>query len=90
MTTSDIVAPVSYSVQGEGKGGAEGRVKARSKLQLDDDGATRLHYDIRAEITGRLAQLGGFIVQRTAKNVAAKFFNSLEALLTKVSAGPPN
>ena len=91
VTTSDIVAPVSYSIQGEGKGGAAGRVKARSTVQLDDeDGATRLHYDVQAEITGRLAQLGGFIVQRTAKRVAAKFFDNLEALLTKAPVGSPN
>jgi hypothetical protein len=51
-------------------------------VRLEADGnATVLHYDVRADIGGKLAQLGGSLVQKTAEKLAAEFFQNFEALV---------
>ena len=75
----DIVAPESYSLSGEGRGGPAGHAKVRASVKLAEQGpATRLSYDVNADIGGKLAQLGGALVQSTAKKLAQEFFNNLE------------
>ncbi|MGE0485839.1 MAG: CoxG family protein [Gammaproteobacteria bacterium] len=87
VTLSDIVAPESYTLAGEGRGGPAGHAKVRSSVRLEPDGhATVLHYDVRADIGGKLAQLGGSLVQKTAEKLAAEFFQNFEALVAGGSA----
>src|SRR5690606_5077472 len=72
---ADINAPRSYTLIIEGQGGTVGSVKSIAKVQLgDDNGATVLSYDVDAQVSGRLAQLGGPIMDATAKQLAARFF----------------
>lgn len=72
---ADINAPSSYTLIIEGQGGTVGSVKSIAKVQLgDDNGATVLSYDVDAQVSGRLAQLGGPIMDATAKQLAARFF----------------
>lgn len=80
---SDIVSPCSYTLSGEGKGGPAGHVRVVSHVTLQEDGgATVLAYDVRAEIGGKLAQLGGALIQKTAEKLAREFFRNFEALLS--------
>ena len=44
-------------------------------LTVDGD-STILRYEAKAEIGGKLAQLGSRLIQSTAKKLAAKFFKS--------------
>lgn len=83
---SDIVAPDSYTMTIEGQGGTVGSVKSIAKVKLSDggDGVTVLSYDVDALVSGRLAQLGGPIMDATAKQLAARFFGQFG----KVIAGP--
>ncbi len=46
-----------------------------------DGGATILHYDVKADIGGKLAQLGGSLVEKTAQKLAGEFFAKFETLL---------
>jgi uncharacterized protein len=72
---ADINAPSAYTLIIEGQGGTVGSVKSIAKVQLrDDNGATVLGYDVDAQVSGRLAQLGGPIMDATAKQLAARFF----------------
>jgi carbon monoxide dehydrogenase subunit G len=72
---ADINAPSSYTLIIEGQGGTVGSVKSIAKVQLrEDNGATVLGYDVDAQVSGRLAQLGGPIMDATAKQLAARFF----------------
>lgn len=73
---SDIVAPDSYTMTMEGQGGTVGAVKSIVKVRLQADGGagTVLTYDVDAQVSGRLAQLGGPIMDATAKQLAGKFF----------------
>lgn len=73
---SDIDAPNGYTITGSGNGGIAGSAKGGAKVRLSDapGGGTLVTYDVEAEVGGRMAQLGGPIVDATAKNLAGKFF----------------
>ena len=73
---SDIDAPNGYTISGSGNGGIAGSAKGGAKVRLSDapGGGTLVSYDVDAEVGGRMAQLGGPIIDATAKNLSAKFF----------------
>jgi uncharacterized protein len=82
VTLSNIEAPRGYTMSIEGQGGTVGFVTSAVKVRLaDDQGGTLVSYDVEAEIGGRLAQLGGPLIDATAKQLAAKFFVNLGALI---------
>ena len=57
---SNLVPPESYSISGQGSGGASGFAKGGADITLIEIGdATLLQYEVKAEVGGRLAQLGG-------------------------------
>jgi carbon monoxide dehydrogenase subunit G len=77
VTLSDINPPESYTISGEGKGGAAGFAKGGAKVRLEDDGgATLLKYEVEAKVGGKMAQLGSRLINSTAKKMADDFFKS--------------
>jgi len=77
VTLSDLNPPESYTISGEGTGGSAGFAKGGAKVTLEADGtATILHYEVQADVGGKLAQLGGRLIEGTAKKLAGEFFNS--------------
>jgi hypothetical protein len=64
---------------GSAKGGAKVRL-------VEDAGGTLLSYEVEAQVGGRLAQLGGPIIDATAKQLAGKFFEQFSAVLGGVPA----
>jgi carbon monoxide dehydrogenase subunit G len=73
---SDIVANEGYTLTGEGSGGIAGSAKGRARVRLSDaPGGTLVSYEVEAEVGGRMAQLGGPIIDATAKQLAGKFFS---------------
>lgn len=75
VTLSDLNPPTSYTITGEGQGGTAGFAKGAAKVRLADDGAgTLLSYDVDAQVGGRMAQLGGAVIDATAKQMANTFF----------------
>ncbi|MDX8347350.1 carbon monoxide dehydrogenase subunit G [Cognatiyoonia sp. IB215446] len=81
-------APDAFSLSGQGNGGAAGHAKGAADVTLTADGdQTILRYEAKAEIGGKLAQLGSRLIQSTAKKLAAKFFKSFaEVVDENVSA----
>ena len=72
---SDANPPESYRISGEGQGGTVGNAKGGARVTLAEvEGGTLLSYDVEAQVGGRLAQLGGPIIDATAKQLAGKFF----------------
>ena len=70
-------APDAFSLTGQGNGGAAGHAKGGADVTLTADGGTTiLRYEVKADIGGKLAQLGSRLIQGTAKKLAAKFFKS--------------
>ncbi|MBV9997107.1 MAG: carbon monoxide dehydrogenase subunit G [Caulobacteraceae bacterium] len=78
VTLSEIDPPNGYRITGEGQGGAAGFAKGGAAVKLSDDGgATMLHYDVSAQVGGKLAQVGGPLIDATAKQMAGAFFKRL-------------
>lgn len=75
---SDLDAPNGYTITGSGNGGIAGSAKGGAKVRLSDaaGGGTLVSYEVEAEVGGRMAQLGGPIIDATAKNLAGKFFGT--------------
>jgi carbon monoxide dehydrogenase subunit G len=80
---SDLNPPVSYTISGEGKGGLVGFAKGGADVALAADGpsSTILTYTVRAEVGGKIAQLGSRLIDSTAKKLAGQFFASFGALV---------
>ncbi|MGB1033558.1 MAG: CoxG family protein [Paracoccaceae bacterium] len=77
VTLSDMIAPESLTISGEGKGGAAGFAKGGANVRLEEDGETTiLHYDVEAKVGGKLAQLGSRIIDGFAKKMADQFFEN--------------
>jgi len=77
LTLSDIVPPQSYSISFEGQGGAAGFAKGGAKVNLlSQDSQTKLVYDVKANVGGKLAQIGSRLVDAAAKKVADDFFKN--------------
>ncbi len=83
VTLSDIDAPNGYRISGEGSGGVAGFAKGGATVTLTEEGpdATRLAYAVDAQIGGKLAQLGGRLIDATAKKLAGEFFETFAAVL---------
>jgi carbon monoxide dehydrogenase subunit G len=83
VTFTNVVPPSSYTIRGEGKGGVAGFAKGGADVTLDEDGeGTLLRYVVNAQVGGKLAQLGGRLVDTTAKQMADSFFGAFAARLT--------
>lgn len=76
VTLSDINAPNGYRIKGEGQGGVAGFAKGGATVRLVEDGpeATILTYAVDVQIGGKLAQVGGALIDATARQMAAAFF----------------
>ncbi len=71
----DLDPPNSYRIDGEGAGGVAGFAKGGATVRLADDGAgTLLSYDVKAQVGGKIAQLGARLIDATAKQMADAFF----------------
>lgn len=86
VTLSDMVAPASLTLTGEGKGGAAGFAKGGADVTLEDvPEGTRLVYDVEAKVGGKLAQLGSRIIDGFAKKMADQFFERFQAQVEGVA-----
>ncbi len=83
ITLSDLNPPESFTISGEGKGGAAGFAKGSAKVNLESNGAgTVMRYEVNARVGGKLAQLGGRLIDGTAKKLADEFFANFGEIVT--------
>lgn len=76
---SDIVEGESYTISGKGKGGAAGGASGGAAVRLEDTPeGTRLTYEAEAKVTGKIAQLGGRLIDGFAKKMADDFFTKFQ------------
>lgn len=87
VVLTDLNPPESYRIAGEGKGGAAGFAKGGADVRLAEDGAdtTVLTYIAKADVGGKLAQLGSRLIDGTARKMADEFFDNF----ARQVAGPP-
>lgn len=82
VTLSNINAPESYTISGEGKGGIAGFAKGGADVVLKEDGnETILQYEAKAQVGGKIAQLGSRLVDSSAKKLAQQFFSDFTAAI---------
>lgn len=87
---ADLVPPTSYRLSGEGSGGAAGFAKGEAQIHLDDDGSngTKLTFSVKANVGGKLAQIGQRLIDQTAKSLADEFFERFAKLVSDQPAAP--
>ena len=75
---TNLNPPHSYTVSGEGKGGIAGFAKGGADVSLAEDGptVTILTYSVKADVGGKIAQLGARLIDSTAKKLATQFFSN--------------
>ncbi|MEA3120917.1 MAG: uncharacterized protein QOH33_458 [Paraburkholderia sp.] len=84
MTLTDIDAPHTYTVVFEGQGGAAGFAKGSAHVTLEpvDESSTKLSYLAKAQVGGKLAQIGSRLVDGAARKIAGEFFKRFSAHMT--------
>jgi carbon monoxide dehydrogenase subunit G len=84
VTLSNINPPESYTISGEGKGGAAGFAKGGADVRLKEEGPeeTVLTYNAKADVGGKLAQLGSRLIDGTARKMADEFFSNFKNQVT--------
>ncbi len=87
ITLSDLDPPASFSINGEGQGGAAGFAKGGAQVTLDEEeDATVLRYQAQASVGGKLAQIGSRLVDTAAKQIAGQFFSAFVAHMEAATA----
>jgi len=82
VNLSDLDPPNSYKISGEGSGGAAGFAKGGAVVRLSEDGsATLMRYEVKADVGGKIAQLGGRLIDSTAKKLADEFFQKFTTIV---------
>jgi len=82
VTLSDIDPPNGYMISGEGQGGVAGFAKGGAAVRLAEaDGATLLTYVVKAQVGGKIAQLGARLIDASAKQMADTFFDRFSTRL---------
>ena len=81
---SDLDPPNSYTLSGQGDGGASGYAKGSVKVSLtESEGATVLSYAVDASLRGKIGQMGARVVDNVARSMADKFFGKLSAMVVE-------
>ena len=76
VSLADLDPPNGYTLILEGNGGIAGSVKGNAKVRLSEEtSGTLISYEVEAQVGGRMAQLGGPIIDATSKQLAGKFFS---------------
>ena len=88
VAVEDVDAPRSLRLSGEGKGGPAGFAKGSANVTLTpEDAGTRLSYDVEAKVGGKLAQLGGRVIDGVAKKMADQFFDNFKKAVEGEGSG---
>ena len=83
----DLDPPNGYRIEGEGQGGVAGFAKGGAVVKLVADGSdTILSYDVKANVGGKIAQLGARLIDATAKQMADAFFDRFAAQVASAEA----
>ena len=85
LSLADITAPLHYRLLFEGQSGQAGFARGEARVELQElaPDQTRLVYSATSQVGGKLAQIGGRLIDAAAAATAAKFF---EAFAGKLSA----
>jgi carbon monoxide dehydrogenase subunit G len=87
LQMTNVQAPNGYTINFDGQGGAAGFGKGSADVALAAEGAqTRLRYDARATVGGKMAQIGSRLIDAAAGKITDDFFKAFEAHLRQREA----
>ncbi|MFC2968911.1 CoxG family protein [Acidimangrovimonas pyrenivorans] len=76
----NVVEPESITLSGSGSAGVAGQAKGSADVTLTEvEEGTELAYEVRVQISGKIAQLGSRLIDSTARKLTGQFFDRLEA-----------
>lgn len=79
-------APERFQLSGQGSGGIAGFAKGGADVELEDQGdETILRYNAKADVGGKLAQLGSRLVKSTSQKLAKSFFEKFAVVVQERS-----
>ena len=88
LTLSNLNPPHSYSIAFEGQGGVAGFAKGSADVNLTPESHdTKLAYAVKANVGGKLAQIGSRLVDAAANKVANDFFTAFNEKMTATHGG---
>jgi carbon monoxide dehydrogenase subunit G len=82
---SELDPPNGYRISGQGDGGLAGFAKGGARVALAEapGGGTVLTYDVEASVGGKIAQLGGRLIDGVAKRNADSFFTKFAEVVSR-------
>ncbi len=87
LKMTDVKAPHSYTINFDGQGGVAGFAKGSAEVALAEEGnGTRLRYSSKAQVGGKMAQVGSRLIDAAAAKVTEDFFTTFEARLQPAQA----
>jgi carbon monoxide dehydrogenase subunit G len=82
LKMTNVQPPTSYTINFDGQGGVAGFGKGSADVSLAAEGTqTRLSYVARAQVGGKMAQVGSRLIDAAAGKIAEEFFTAFEAAL---------
>ena len=89
LKMTNIQAPNSYTINFDGQGGVAGFGKGSADVALTDEaGQARLKFVAKAQVGGKMAQIGSRLIDAAASKIAEDFFTAFEAKLTEMYPAP--
>lgn len=80
LKMTDVKPPNSYTINFDGQGGVAGFGKGSADVQLASEvGGTKLSYVARAQVGGKMAQVGSRLIDAAAGKITEDFFAAFEA-----------
>ena len=87
VALENLDPPHRATLRGEGQGGVAGFAKGEAEIVLTpEDNGTVLAYTAKANIGGKLAQIGQRLIDGAAKQIADDFFNRFSGAIAAASA----
>ncbi len=79
LQMTNIEPPRAYTINFDGQGGAAGFGKGSADVSLAPEGdGTRLKFAAKAQVGGKMAQIGSRLVDATAQKLTEQFFTAFE------------
>ena len=87
LQMTNVQAPNSYTINFDGQGGVAGFGKGSADVALTPEGEqTMLKYLARAQVGGKMAQIGSRLIDAAAGKITADFFKAFEQHLQAQAA----
>jgi carbon monoxide dehydrogenase subunit G len=89
LQMSNVQPPNSYTISFDGHGGIAGFGKGSADVKLLAAGdSTQLSYAVRAQVGGKMAQIGARLIDAAAGKIAEDFFKAFEVHLRDSNSKP--